>query len=217
MTVTEELKIIHNKIKANQTQYVLDRLAAKISLYSSGDLRKYEYLTGEDLGYKPSVVEQTKFDYSPLGKVFNKGLTEDKNEGKKEELLNSVKNIGDKTKEQLKKIKNQRTEESGNKDNKAGKTKNSLIYDQNHDFCKYRLNKVSNISSTESKFDKLEMFYRDFISSKSLGDKTKENTDHKFVALNNALNEYDRRKKFMKGSLGMIKFMVGRKNVTLKV
>ena len=99
-----------------------------------------------------------------MGKVFNKGLTEGKNEGKKEELLNSVKNIEDKTKDQLRKIKNQRTEESGNKDNKAGKTKNSLIYDQNHNFCKYRLVKVSNISSVESKFDKLEMLYTDFIS-----------------------------------------------------
>ena len=25
------------------------------TVYSSGDLRKYEYLTGEDVGYKPSV------------------------------------------------------------------------------------------------------------------------------------------------------------------
>ena len=47
MTVTEELKTIHNNIKANQTQNVLYRLAAKISSYSSGDLREYEYLTGK--------------------------------------------------------------------------------------------------------------------------------------------------------------------------
>ena len=62
MAVNDQLKIIDNKIKANQTQYDLDRLAAKISGYSSGDLKKHEYLTGEDLGYKPSVVEQAKFD-----------------------------------------------------------------------------------------------------------------------------------------------------------
>ena len=29
-------------------------------------------MTGEDLGYKPGVVEQAKFEYSPLGKIFNK-------------------------------------------------------------------------------------------------------------------------------------------------
>ena len=48
----------------------------------SGHLRKYEYLTGEDLGYKPSVFEQAKFDYSLLGNIFNKGLdNNDQKEG----------------------------------------------------------------------------------------------------------------------------------------
>ena len=74
MTVTVQLQIIDDKMKNNQAQYDLGRLAAKISALSSGELREYEYLTGEDLGYKPSVVEQAKFDYSPLGKIFNKGL-----------------------------------------------------------------------------------------------------------------------------------------------
>ena len=77
MTVTDQIKIIDSKIKANQAQYDLDRLTAKISGLSSGELRKYEYLTGEDLGYRTSVLEQTKFDYSPLGKFFIKGLDED--------------------------------------------------------------------------------------------------------------------------------------------
>ena len=77
MKVTDQTKIIDNKIKANQAQYDLNRLTAKISALSSGELRKYKYLTGEDLGYRPSVLEQTKFDYSLLGKVFNKGLDED--------------------------------------------------------------------------------------------------------------------------------------------
>ena len=72
MTVTDQLKIIDNKIKANQAQYDLDRLAAKTSVYSSGDLRKYEYLTGERLGYKSSVFEQAKFDYYPLANIFTK-------------------------------------------------------------------------------------------------------------------------------------------------
>ena len=58
MTVTDQFEIIDNKIKANQAQYDLERLAAKISAYSSGDLRKYEYLPGEDLRYKPIVFDQ---------------------------------------------------------------------------------------------------------------------------------------------------------------
>ena len=70
MTASGQLKITDNKIKSNQAQYDLDRLTAKISAYSSGDLRKYEYLTGEDLGYRPSVLEQTKFDYSLLSHIL---------------------------------------------------------------------------------------------------------------------------------------------------
>ena len=33
-------------------------------------------MTGGDLGYTPGVVEQAKFEYSPLGKVLNKWLDE---------------------------------------------------------------------------------------------------------------------------------------------
>ena len=99
MAVTDQVKIIDNKIKVNQAQYDLERLAAKVSALSSNDLRKYEYLTGEDLGYKPSVVERAKLDYSPMGKTFDKGMTE---EDKKEELLKSFKNIEGKNEELLK-------------------------------------------------------------------------------------------------------------------
>ena len=57
----------------NEAQCNLDRKAAKISALSSNKLDKYKYLTGEDLGLKPSIIEQTKFEYSPLGKVSIKG------------------------------------------------------------------------------------------------------------------------------------------------
>ena len=65
---------------------------------SSNNLDKYEYLTGEDLGLKPSTVEQAKFEYSPLGKIFNKGLSE---EDKKEGILKRLENIKDKNDELL--------------------------------------------------------------------------------------------------------------------
>ena len=60
-------------------------------------------MTGKDLGYKPGVVEKAKFEYSPLGKVFNKGL---KKEDKKQELLKKLKNVEDTNEEQLQMIKN---------------------------------------------------------------------------------------------------------------
>ena len=79
MTLTEQVKILDDKVRANKAQYDLDIQGAKISALSSGELEKYEYLTGENLGYKPYVVQKAKFEYSPLGQVFNKGLdTSDK-------------------------------------------------------------------------------------------------------------------------------------------
>ena len=133
MTVADQLKIIDNKIKVNQAQYDLDRLTAEISAYTSGDLRKYEYLTGQDLGYNRSVVEQDKFDYLPLGKVLNKGLTE---EDKKEGLSKCVKNIEHKNKELLKAIKYQRIKQP---ESKKTETKNDFIYDPNHIFLQIQI------------------------------------------------------------------------------
>ena len=88
MTVTDQIKILNRKIKQNESQYDSDREAAKISALPSNNLDKYELLTGEDLNLKPSTIEQAKFEYSPLGKVFNKGLSE---EDKKEGILKGIK------------------------------------------------------------------------------------------------------------------------------
>ena len=85
----------------NESQYDLDRKTGKISALSSNNLDKYEYLTGEDFGLKPSTVEQAKFEYPPLGKIVNKGLSED---AKKEGLFKRTKNIENKNEEQLKAI-----------------------------------------------------------------------------------------------------------------
>ena len=86
------------KIEANKRQYDLDRKNAEISVYSSGDLSKYEYLTNEDLGYKRDAFKQAKFKYSPLGKVFTDGLNKS---DRKEGLLKRLKNIEDKSNNQL--------------------------------------------------------------------------------------------------------------------
>ena len=43
MTLIEQVKILDDKIKANKSNYDLDREAAKISALSSGELEKYEY------------------------------------------------------------------------------------------------------------------------------------------------------------------------------
>ena len=83
MTVTDQIKILNRKIQQNEAQYDLDRKAAKLSALSSNNLDKYECLTSEDLGLKPSTFEQAKFEYSPFGKFFNKGSKEEDKKKKK--------------------------------------------------------------------------------------------------------------------------------------
>ena len=90
MTITDQIKILDKKNMQNKAQYDLDRKAAKISALFSKNFDKVEYLTGEDLGLKPNTIEQTRFEYSPLGKIFNKGLSED---DKKEGLFQRLKNV----------------------------------------------------------------------------------------------------------------------------
>ena len=47
-----------------EKQQKLSALSSKVLL------EKYEYLAGEDLGHRPSVLEKSKFEYSPLGAVL---------------------------------------------------------------------------------------------------------------------------------------------------
>ena len=99
MTLSEQVKILDDKIKTGKSQYDLDRKTAKISALTRGELEKYEYLTGENLGYKPDVIQKAKYQYSPLCKAFNKGLH---GRDKKEGLLKRLKNIEGKNKDQMK-------------------------------------------------------------------------------------------------------------------
>ena len=104
MTVTDQIKILNRKIKQNEAQYDLGRKATKIPALSSKNLPKYEHLTGEGLGYEPGALEQARFDNSPLGTIFRKGLKE---EDKKGGLLKRLKNTEGKNEEQLKAIEDQ--------------------------------------------------------------------------------------------------------------
>ena len=61
-------------------------------------------MTCEDFGLKSSTVEEAKFEYSLLGKIFNEGLDkDDQNEG----LFERLKNIEGKNEQQLKAIENE--------------------------------------------------------------------------------------------------------------
>ena len=72
----------------------MGREAAKISALSSKDLlEKYEYLTGEDLGHGPSVLEKTKFEYSPLGEVLANNVKKKTNTNKVNSKKKQEKNL----------------------------------------------------------------------------------------------------------------------------
>ena len=185
MTVTDQIKILDRKIKQNEAQYDLDREAAKISAMSSNNLDKYEYLTGEDLGLKPSTVEQAKFEYSPLGKIFNKGLSE---EDKKEGILKRLENIKDKNDELL------NTFNTTNKINKTPKINNQskiLIYSTQYSFAKFRnIDDIKELS-LDSMHKKLSDFHKKFTRFKVVAPRTKDKKILKNKVLSNARNLYN--------------------------
>ena len=94
MIKNDQIKILNNKIKANNAQYNIERLNAEISAFSEGDLDKYEFLTRKDLKYKPNALDKAKFEFSPLGKVFNQGLDK-KAEDYKKGVIKLLKDIRD--------------------------------------------------------------------------------------------------------------------------
>ena len=77
---------IVDQIKDEKLQYDINREAAKISALSSGKLDKYEYLTGEEIlpSNQQRIIQQAKFNYSPLGKALEKQIKTIKDQGKKQ-------------------------------------------------------------------------------------------------------------------------------------
>ena len=85
---------INDQIRDKKLQYDINRKAAKISALSSGNIKKYEYLTGEDIlpSNQQEIIEQAKFTYSPLGKAFEKQVKIIEDQGKKQvDALNTLK------------------------------------------------------------------------------------------------------------------------------
>ena len=95
MTRKDQIKTLDDKIKSNTNQYKVDRLNAKISAFSSGDLNNSEFLTRKDLKYKPNVLDKAKFEFSPLGKAFSVGLDETSQGYQEEGVIKLLKGIRD--------------------------------------------------------------------------------------------------------------------------
>ena len=61
---------IDDKIRDEKLKYDVNREAAKISALSSGEIDKYNYLTGEEIlsSIQRQIIEQVKFAYSQTNK-----------------------------------------------------------------------------------------------------------------------------------------------------
>ena len=58
MAISQKIKTINNKMKQNKAQYDLDRQTAKIFDLSSGNVSKYEFLTGKDVLPEKDLLEK---------------------------------------------------------------------------------------------------------------------------------------------------------------
>ena len=179
MTKFDQIKILDNTIKANKAQYMLDRKNAEISAKSSGELDKYEYLTGEDLGYKPDALTQAKSEYSPLGKTLTFGSTK---ENKKEGLLKRLANIN----------------KADNLPNLRGINTNIYLSDIDY----YRLNKdkidtqrfyeaYKKLESLEEKFFMINEFYEKIKNLKNDNNILSDDINKKTRVLNNTSRVYN--------------------------
>ena len=95
MTRKEQNKILDAKIETNVNQYKVDRLNAEISVVSSSDLNKYEFLKRIDLNYKPNALGKARFEFSPIGQTFNTGLDKNAQGYQEEGIIKLLKDIRD--------------------------------------------------------------------------------------------------------------------------
>ena len=151
---------------------------------SSKNFDKYELLTGEDVDIKPSTIEQAKFEYSPLGKISNKGLSED---DEKEGLFKRLENIKDKNEELINTI---------NTTNKATKNKiniqsKNLIYNSKYSFLKYKDIDEFKELSLDSFYKKLNKFNNQIVNLRNISSRKEEKKELKYQVLSNAKKLYN--------------------------
>ena len=89
---------IEDQIKDEKLQYDINREAAKISALSPCKLDKYEYLTGEEIlpSNQQQLIQQAKFNYSPLGKAIEKQRKTIEDQGEKQVVALESLKVSDK-------------------------------------------------------------------------------------------------------------------------
>ena len=78
-----------DQIEDEKVQYYVNKVAAKISVLSSGKIDKYEYLTGEKIlpSNQKQIIEQAKFTHFLLGKAFSKQINTIEDQRKKQVII----------------------------------------------------------------------------------------------------------------------------------
>ena len=160
--------IINDQIRDEKLQYNINRERAKISPLSSGKIDKYEYLTGGEIlpSNQQQIIEQAKFNYSPLGKAFEKQIKTIEDQG--ENHVEALKNL--KPKEQTKAI-----EGKSNNQSKATNIFNDLIKER-----KSIMNKLYESVDMNKLYFKYEgntkdVSFYEYMGSKELFNKIKDN------------------------------------------
>ena len=144
---------IEDQIKDEKQQYDINREAAKISALSSGKFDKCEYLTSEEIlpSNQQQLIQQAKFNYSPLGKALEK-------------QRKTIKDLGEKQVVSLESLKPPDKKLPPVKDFIPMENLNSEI-----------INEIKRIEEIEKKVDRNKMFYRgtnktyDFRNFKTIG------------------------------------------------
>ena len=173
---------INDQIRDEKLQYDINREAAKISALSSGKIRKYEYLTGEDIlpSNQQQIIEQAKFTYSPLGKAFEKQIKTIEDQDQKQ--IDALKDL--KPKQQTISI-----EDKSNNQSKAAIIFNKLINERKkimrelYDSVDYNNLKFEYVGPTK------DVSFYEYKDSKELFNAIK-NSQIKFSDVKNKQNEF---------------------------
>ena len=112
------------------------------------------------MGYKPTVFEQAKYGYSPLGNIFHQGLSKD---NQKEELFKRLENSKGKNEELLKAFR------TTNRVNKAAKNGSDFNYYSKYVFYRFyrAFGEFKRMVSIDSKHGNLKEFYEFYELQKS--------------------------------------------------
>ena len=127
---------------------------AEISAFSSGDLNNNEFLTRKDLKYKPNALDKAKFEFSPLGKTFSRGLDKTAVGYQEEGVIKLLKDIRDGLRGGVnrpndKPDNNDDNNDNNNDDNNDDNNDYILQYQQTID---YLLGKIEKINRNNRKY-----------------------------------------------------------------